>query len=234
MTKRYCNLITSLTTIAGEVTGPGELTEVTPSRREANKQRNRDRLFDAALELFGARGYAAVSVEDICSQADVGRATFFRLYGTKSGLLLEFNRRLAVKARARVVAGHPPDAAAALRIVQEVMCEEWTNRGAALRDMVHEYLNTVSLLSGTRDSSPDLQALVAEIIRDGQRRGEFVAEPAAEFGAWLVVLSLSSAVTSAVGSPETLERRSRQALTLLFGGLQATRTSSMAGVRYGE
>ena len=34
-------------------------------------------------------------MDDICVRAQVGRATFFRFYGTKAGLLAEFNRRLA-------------------------------------------------------------------------------------------------------------------------------------------
>jgi AcrR family transcriptional regulator len=195
--------------------------EIEPSRREVNKQRNRDRLYEAALELFGTRGYVAVSVDDICRRADVGRATFFRLYGTKSGLLLEFNRRLAAEARQAVAEGHPPDATAALRLVQQVMCRAWITTGAALRDMIQEYLNTVSLLAGTRDAAPDLQALVAEIVRDGQGRGEFVDAPHADFVAWLIVSSLSSAVATRLDSPASLERRSRQTLNLLFGGLRA-------------
>lgn len=34
-------------------------------------------------------------MDDICVRAQVGRATFFRCYGSKAGLLAEFNRRLA-------------------------------------------------------------------------------------------------------------------------------------------
>jgi AcrR family transcriptional regulator len=232
--KRYCNLIMDLATIGGDVGEPAggvaasgvvhdavgaaevDAGGIEPSRREANKQRNRDRLYEAALELFGTRGYVAVSVDDICKRADVGRATFFRLYGTKSGLLLEFNRRLAVEARSAVAQGHAPDATAALRIVQEVLCRAWTTTGAALRDMIQEYLNTVSVMAGTRDSAPDLQ-----IVRDGQGRGEFVDAPNADFVAWLIVSSLSSAVATWVDSPANLERRSRQTLNLLFGGLRA-------------
>ncbi|HET9691742.1 MAG TPA: helix-turn-helix domain-containing protein, partial [Acidimicrobiales bacterium] len=73
-----------------------------PSRREQTKLANRGRLYDAALDLFAEHGYSEVSVEQICERADVGRATFFRLFGSKGGLLSEFNRRLATDARGRV------------------------------------------------------------------------------------------------------------------------------------
>ena len=68
--------------------GPGTL-------RERKKQRVREEIYNAALDLLAEQPYDKVSVDDICARAQVGRATFFRFYGTKAGLLAEFNRRLA-------------------------------------------------------------------------------------------------------------------------------------------
>jgi len=191
----------------------------TPSRREMTKLTNRARLYDAALELFAERGYAAVTVEDVCGRADIGRATFFRLYGTKSGLLGEFNRRLAIEARARVDRLDPHTSAAALGEVQRTLCDAWAHSGAGLREMAQEYIHTVSLAAGTRASQPDLHSLVAEIVRDGQTRGEVVARPNAEFVAWVVLASLTSAVATWLGTPETMRRRSDETLRLLCSGL---------------
>ena len=197
----------------------------TPSRREQTKQANRARLYDAALELFAEHGYSQVSVEQICERADVGRATFFRLFGSKGGLLVEFNRRLATEARARVEAlGPDAGAAAALAEVQHCLCDAWLSAGAGLREVAREYIQTVSLAAGTRtrSSQPDLHALVSGIVRDGQARGEVVASPTADFVAWVVVASLSSAIATWLGTPETLRRRSEETLQLLFGGLLAS------------
>lgn len=193
--------------------GPG-------SRREAGKQRNRDRLYDAALELFAGRGYDAVSVDDICQRAGVGRATFFRLHGTKAGLLGEFNRRLAERARLAVAREEPADAGGALRVVARTMCATWAESGAPLRDLAREYLQTVSVEAGTRDGQPDLRALVTEIVVQGQRRGELVERPGAEFISWMVVATLSGAIATWLGTVETLNRRSAQALDLLLVGMQ--------------
>ena len=77
-------------------------------RRERRKQQTRDDLYEAALELFAERRYDEVSVEDICERAEVGRATFFRFYGNKAGLLIEHNRRIVRRdglAAARVAEG---------------------------------------------------------------------------------------------------------------------------------
>ena len=43
----------------------------------------RQRIVEAADELFAARGFDNVSVSDIAARADVGRTTFFRYFGDK-------------------------------------------------------------------------------------------------------------------------------------------------------
>jgi AcrR family transcriptional regulator len=192
------------------------------SRREQTKQANRGRLYDAAVELFAEHGYSEVSVEQICERADVGRATFFRLYGSKGGLLSEFNRRVATDARARVERlGDGAPTAAALQEVQRSMCDAWAQSGAGLREVAREYIHTVSLAAGTlpRSSQPDLHQLVASIVRAGQEQGEVVAKPNPDFIAWVLLASLSSAIATWLGTPETMRRRSDETLQLLFSGL---------------
>ncbi|MEU0791799.1 helix-turn-helix domain-containing protein [Amycolatopsis sp. NPDC005961] len=46
--------------------------------------RARQRIIDAADELFAMHGYDAVSVTDIAARAEVGRTTFFRYFGDKT------------------------------------------------------------------------------------------------------------------------------------------------------
>ncbi|MDQ2729999.1 MAG: TetR/AcrR family transcriptional regulator [Actinomycetota bacterium] len=194
---------------------------VAGSRREAGKKRNRDRLYEAALDLFAGQGYDLVSVDDICGRAGVGRATFFRLYGTKAGLLGEFNRRLAGRARDAVAASRPVDSGEALKVVSRTMCATWAESGAALRELAQEYLQTVSLEAGTRKGQPDLRVLVTEIVAEGQRHGELVARPGPEFISWMVVATISGAIATWLGTVETLNRRSDQALDLLLSGMRA-------------
>lgn len=194
------------------------------TRRELTKATNRARLYDAAVELFAERGYSPVTVEDICERADVGRATFFRLFGSKSGLLSEFNHRLATEARERVEAlGEGAGTADALREVQRTMCDAWIRSGAGLKELAREYIHTVSLAFGTRTrtSQPDMHELVAELVRAGQATGEVVAAPNADFIAWVLLASLSSAIATWLGTPETLRRRSDETLRLLCSGLLA-------------
>jgi AcrR family transcriptional regulator len=51
---------------------------------ERKRQLVRQRIVQAADELFSARGFGDVSVTDIAARADVGRSTFFRYFGDKT------------------------------------------------------------------------------------------------------------------------------------------------------
>jgi AcrR family transcriptional regulator len=56
--------------------------------RERKKLRTKRHLEQVAFKLFLERGYEAVTVADIASEADVGIATFWRYYKSKEALLL--------------------------------------------------------------------------------------------------------------------------------------------------
>lgn len=48
------------------------------TRFERRKQQSRDRILEAAFELFRAQGIERTTIEDICERADVATRTFFK------------------------------------------------------------------------------------------------------------------------------------------------------------
>lgn len=69
----------------------------------ARKDSSRERLLDAAEELFANIGYAHVSVREICAQAKVNLGSIPYYFGTKETLLKEVLLRRALPIRAERV-----------------------------------------------------------------------------------------------------------------------------------
>jgi AcrR family transcriptional regulator len=61
---------------------------------ERKQRQARQRIIDAARELFLARGFDDVSVGDIAERAEVGRTTFFRHFGDKQEVVFAKEQEL--------------------------------------------------------------------------------------------------------------------------------------------
>src|ERR1700685_1775962 len=73
-----------------------------PDRRQRRSAETRERLFRAALNLFGRKGFAETTVEDITNAADVGKGTFFNYFPSKEHLLIAFSNMQIGKLQAAV------------------------------------------------------------------------------------------------------------------------------------
>src|ERR1700682_5745951 len=62
-----------------------------PGRRQRRSAEIREKLFRAALKLFGEKGLAETTVEDITNAADVGKGTFFNYFPSKEHILIAFS-----------------------------------------------------------------------------------------------------------------------------------------------
>ena len=61
---------------------------------ERKQRQARQRIIDAARELFLERGFDGVSVGDIAERAEVGRTTFFRHFGDKQEVVFANEQQL--------------------------------------------------------------------------------------------------------------------------------------------
>src|SRR5215467_9775112 len=124
-----------------------------PTRRERRKDEVRQRLFRAAVELFGTRGFNATTVEDITRAADVGKGTFFNYFKTKEMLLsnwAELRLDIMRRARSEALEGNEPVREVLHRLLSALLQEPTRSRTTGrcmllgllgsepVADMVHE------------------------------------------------------------------------------------------------
>ena len=77
---------------ADEAAPPVPPAEERPGLRERKKEQKRERLQQAAFELFAERGFDNVTVDEVAEHAEVSKSTLFRYFETKEDLLLADSR----------------------------------------------------------------------------------------------------------------------------------------------
>jgi AcrR family transcriptional regulator len=116
-------------------------------RRQRKKQRTRDALIRAGMELFEAKGYLETPIHEITDAADVSERTFFRYFTSKEDLvlsLLKDSAELFAQALAERPAQEPPFTAArnAFHVVLRELAED------AGQD-TRSYLSVIRLIEST-------------------------------------------------------------------------------------
>jgi AcrR family transcriptional regulator len=79
-----------------------------------SKPTTRDRLAQAAFDLFNERGYEQTTIDDITERAGLGRATFFRHYHSKEDVIFPDHDRMLQQVRNRLDASSQRTALAAV------------------------------------------------------------------------------------------------------------------------
>lgn len=79
-----------------------------PSLRERKRAEAKAKVAEVAIALFAERGFAAVSVDEICAAAEVAPRSFFRYFPAKGDVLLEPVLEISAQLEA-LVAAAPTD-----------------------------------------------------------------------------------------------------------------------------
>ncbi len=142
------------------------------TRRERKKLRTRGEIYQAAMRLFGTSGYNAVTVDVICSEADVARTTFFAHFPSKSALLHEYGGEIAARF---LDLPQPPKASATdrLRSLATLVMESWFGQAEVMGAMLLEFSASAGQHFDSEVEPFPLLPVVADIIRSGREGGEF-------------------------------------------------------------
>ncbi|MER8220975.1 TetR family transcriptional regulator [Streptomyces sp. NPDC094143] len=141
--------------------------------RERKKQRTRDALLRAALELFATRGYEETTVDDIAAAVDVSQRTFFRYFAGKEETAF-FVPRLAEALVVDAVRARPRDEVP-LEALRRAVVESWDTIHEAVDELVPIDLHmrvyrviesTPALLAAHLRRAAELEEQLARIIAE--------------------------------------------------------------------
>ncbi|WP_324789406.1 TetR family transcriptional regulator [Streptomyces sp. H51] len=117
--------------------------------RERKKQRTRDALLRAALELFTTRGYERTTVDEIADTVDVSQRTFFRYFAGKQEAAL-FLQELAVARFVEAVRDRPAGEAP-MTALRQALLEGWDGLSDVIESVVpvELYLRMYQVIEST-------------------------------------------------------------------------------------
>ena len=78
------------------------MTEVELTRRERKKEETKERILEAAFELFKKRGVEATTVEEISERADVAKGTFFNYFPHKEAVFGYLSEKWVAEAEEKI------------------------------------------------------------------------------------------------------------------------------------
>ncbi len=200
-------------------------------RTKEEAEETRQRLMDAALKVFSARGYSAARLSDIAAEAGVTRGAVYWHFNNKQGLLFAIFREMAnpyVQTATEVLGSDLGPG----RKIRELVCRVkdatdnseafLAHRELAMRFMAEhphgfeEYHKHIS-----RDMT-NLTRQITDVIRDGQRSGEIRADVDATIitGVIAAILRGSAMMTNVKGMDLLPKGTSETVVDLIMGGLE--------------
>ena len=144
----------------------------TPRGLRADAAANRDRILDAAAELFASRGIS-VPLDEVARSAGVGVATLYRRFPTRADLVAAtFERNISRFTEAVDRALANPDPWRGFRGLVFELCELQAS-DAGLRDMLTTAFPSSSVVEQrTAEAVELLRTLMASAQRDGSLRAD--------------------------------------------------------------
>ncbi|WP_308493536.1 TetR/AcrR family transcriptional regulator [Microbacterium terrisoli] len=135
---------------------------------ERKQRRARQRIIEAADELFASRGFDQVSVSDIAERAEVGRTSFFRHFGDKQEVVFAREHEVLALVAAEDVVGpgsDPHSLADALRALEPVILRI-TAQMIANADGFRRHVQLVKAHAGLRERDAAKLQVIAGRLGD--------------------------------------------------------------------
>lgn len=148
------------------------------SRRERRKLEVRNRILEAAVDLFDENGFERTRVAEICERADVAHKTFFNHFPSKQHLLGEIaqvgiDQLLADIEETRK---QPTSTAERLRFFFRRIADNADAAGLMRPELVHAMIRVSHDSEHEPEQARRLHDAFGALVRDGLERGEVSRE----------------------------------------------------------
>jgi AcrR family transcriptional regulator len=193
--------------------------EPAPDRRARGRQRRRDQVYDAAVQLFVEHGFDNTTMEDIAARADVARATVFNYFQRKTAFLDEWAARRRQRAASAIHADHLDDHPI-VEILERYMVE-------LARVSTGSRAETVALMGAAVHSTnvlgdPALAHDLAQFLAAAQAVGELSKAVDTELAGLMLATGYFAILTAWIGAdpaPFDLRKQLLDMLHLMLSGL---------------
>jgi len=190
-------------------------------RRTRRGAETRERLFLAAVRLFGEKGYAETTVEDITNAADLGKGTFFNYFPSKEHLLIAFSEMQLGKLERFVETarnGKEP-MRAFFRTMSQQMTAGPAKTPEVVRALLQANLSSTSVRNVMREKNSRGEYLLSQLVQIGQERGEFRRDVSAlEMARVFRQMTFGTLLLWSVYGDDSLAERLDRAIDILWTG----------------
>lgn len=148
---------------------PGIDSQPPAGRRQRQRERMRERLLSAALELFAAQGFAETTIDQIAERADVARQTVLNHFPHKADFARAWGQ--ARRDQLAAIGDHAdPDEPASLLVKRHFRALAEFNQSE--RELTRALLSSLT----PTEVFNVISAVPPTVIERGRRQGEFAAE----------------------------------------------------------
>ena len=193
------------------------MTKNEPAVQGRRSERSRRAVIDAAAKLLTERGYTAITMEGIASEAKVGKATVYRWWPNKASIFMELYAELADEITP------PADTGSVLKDVTLLVCGAFkiyreTAAGLALAGIIAEAQSNAAVSRIVRnDFAPSRRHIILHLLERGVQRGEI--SPSADLELISEVLAGASWYCILVGSGQLSDRHATRIVETVLAGL---------------
>lgn len=196
-----------------------------PRLTEADRNKRRQRLLDAAWRCVATKGYRDMTVDDVCAEADASKGAFYVYFETKQDLLLTLldDDSAEVDRQVSELEGQPLTEEERLRRFTRWMLERGADpaRAQLRADLWVAALTDDHVRGRLSDSIGSRRARLRSWVEAGVARGELVDVPANALASVLLALSDGLLLHAAADPSAFRWERIRTALAAILTGLEA-------------